>query len=72
MISPETTSPLTPKKSPIAVPGELELLVEQLREAYPSASDKMLIQAIAASREEIGDFNDRERLIRCVCERITA
>lgn len=72
MIDSETISRRTSKSSPPAAAGELELLVEQLREAYPTASDKMLIQAIAASKEEIGDLDDRERLIRCVCERITA
>lgn len=67
------TASRKPSKGPlIASTPELELLVEQLREAYPSASDKMLIQAIVASWEEIGGLDDRERLIRCVCERITA
>lgn len=72
MIDSETISRRTSKSSPNAAAGELELLVEQLREAYPTASDKMLIQAITASREEIWGLDDRERLIRCVCERITA
>ena len=51
---------------------ELDLLVEQLREAYPSATDRLLNQAIAESQKEIGDSSDRELLLRFVRERITA
>lgn len=54
------------------IPDEFETLVEQLKEAYPSATDRLLAQAITESKKEIGDSADREQLLRCVRERITA
>lgn len=49
-----------------------ELLTEQLREAFPSATERLLHQAIDACRLESEDPDDRQKLIRCVVERITA
>lgn len=57
---------------PTAPQEELDTLVAQLREVYPSATDRLLAQAITESRKELGENADREKLIRCVRERITA
>ena len=63
--------PDAPEKAPPPSNG-FDELVEQLQEAYPTASYKLLTQALAECRKEANDPNDRERLIRCVRERITA
>ena len=51
---------------------DLKGLTDQLQEAFPSASERMLAQAIEACRRESEDPDDRQKLIRCVVERITA
>ncbi len=66
----EPLSPLAPVDS---AAGNLDLpqIHEKLKAAYPSASDRMLRDALAACQAELGEA-DSGRLIRCVCERITA
>jgi hypothetical protein len=56
---------------PSLTPDDLRQLTEQLQEAYPTATEKLLVQAIEACRKEAQNPDDRERLIRCVVERIT-
>ena len=56
----------------LPVVDEFDEMLGQLKEAYPSATDKLLSQAIAESRKELGESNNREQLLRCVRERITA
>ena len=51
---------------------DLQGLTVQLQEAFPSASERLLTQAIEACRRESDDPDDRQKLIRCVVERITA
>ena len=72
------TSKSQPQSSTLATKAldaarvDQDWLLEQLKEAYPSASDRLLAQAIAECQKEVNDPGDRERLIRCVRERITA
>ena len=53
-------------------PEDLKGLADQLQEAFPAATEKLLTQAIEACRLESEDPDDRQKLIRCVVERITA
>lgn len=61
-----------PSTSAALAADEFDELVEQLKEAYPSATDRLLAQAITESGKEVGNASDRESLLRCIRERITA
>ncbi len=51
---------------------DLDQLKTLLQEAYPAATEKLLSAAIKASLVELNGSVEPQRLIRCVCERITA
>ena len=71
MNNPPATRPsVSSTTTSVLATDEFDSLVEQLKEAYPSATDRLLAQAITEGRKEVGD--DREQLLRCVRERITA
>ena len=50
----------------------LDEIKERILAAYPTASDQMVSSAIVACQKELDGSTDAGRLIRCVCERITA
>ncbi len=51
---------------------DLEDLKHRLQDAYPSATERLLDEAISASLIELNGDTEPGKLIRCVCERITA
>ncbi len=58
--------------SPAEANLDLAQLKLQLLEAYPTVTEKTLSDAINASLVELDGDAERGRLIRCVCERLTA
>lgn len=50
----------------------LDEIKDRIMAAYPTASDQMISSAIVACQKELDGSTDSGRLIRCVCERITA
>ena len=52
--------------------ADIQELTEQLKTAFPTATEKLLNSAIEECRKESENPDDRQKLIRCVVERITA
>jgi hypothetical protein len=74
MKNPETTAAFSDRTPSTATvePIDQEQLLEQLKSAYPTATERLLVSALEECRKESKSPNDPEKLIRCVIERITS